>query len=101
MFAEEQEVVALGGDAHLGPEELKEATAPHVSPQKFHSFLEQSTEDSRKETVLLDVRNLYETRVGHFDKVREFQFSASECCSRAIQNVENRSDRLPRLPYIC
>ncbi len=69
VLRNEQEVVALGGSTQMGLEELKEATALHVSPQQFHSLLDQSVEDSTKETVLLDVRNLYETRVGHFDKV--------------------------------
>ena len=95
MVCEEQEVVALGGDAQMGPEELKEATAPHVSPQQFHSLLGKSTQDSTKDTVLLDVRNLYETRVGHFDKVRRLHKAAcmsSQCTIQ--QNVAMRVDQL-------
>ncbi|BDA43290.1 probable thiosulfate sulfurtransferase/rhodanese-like domain-containing protein at N-terminal half [Coccomyxa sp. Obi] len=63
-----QEVVALGDGPVSDPQELEKTTAPHVSPQLFHDLLDQSKEGSSKETVLLDVRNLYETRIGHFHK---------------------------------
>ncbi len=64
--------------------------APHLTPQQFHDMLlhsvpattdtqtgpdtegapTQSRTGAEKETVLLDARNVYETRVGHFAKVR-------------------------------
>ncbi len=61
--------MALGDGPVSDPQELEKTTAPHVSPQLFHDLLDQSGESSPKETVLLDVRNLYETRIGHFHKV--------------------------------
>jgi len=69
LSVEEQEVVAFGAGPHMSPEELKVATAPHLTPQQFHDLLDQSSGDAFKKIVLLDVRNLYETRVGRFDKV--------------------------------
>lgn len=63
-----QEVVSMGAFEHPDPTALEAAVAPHVAPQQFHTLLEQAA-DEQKPTVLLDVRNLYETRVGHFAKV--------------------------------
>ena len=60
-----QEVVALGGPQHP-PAQLVAAAAPHVPPHQWHALLEAASGD---DTVLLDVRNRYETRVGHFRKV--------------------------------
>ncbi|KAK9843948.1 hypothetical protein WJX81_000209 [Elliptochloris bilobata] len=57
-----KEVVSLGG-APLDLGVLAAAAAPHVTPQEFHALLERA--DSRgKPPVLLDVRNLYESRIG-------------------------------------
>ena len=57
--------MALGGPQHP-PAQLPAAAAPHVPPQAWHALLESA---SGEDTVLLDVRNRYETRVGHFRKV--------------------------------
>lgn len=76
-----QEVVSIGvagGGPHLSPRELEANAAPHVSPQQFHALLEQVS-DKQHPTLLLDVRNLYETRVGHFAKVRSFCHVAPLC----------------------
>ncbi|OLP89383.1 Rhodanese-like domain-containing protein 6 [Symbiodinium microadriaticum] len=40
-----------------------QARAPHLSPQEWHEKLARGGED----LVLFDVRNFYETRIGHFD----------------------------------
>jgi predicted sulfurtransferase len=37
----------------------------HISPQEFHKVLESSI--GRSDIILLDARNLYETRLGHFE----------------------------------
>jgi predicted sulfurtransferase len=51
--------------------------ARHVEAAEFHSLLEQACQarsqghdDERKETVLFDARNLYETQLGRFVAVR-------------------------------
>jgi predicted sulfurtransferase len=66
-----QEVVSFGLEA-CGPavsvKELQTTAAPHVSPSQFHALLEEPPHQQRPK-VLLDVRNLYETRVGYFAKV--------------------------------
>lgn len=43
-----------------------EHTARHLSPAEFHDMLSQGEEGV--ETVLLDARNLYESRIGYFSK---------------------------------
>lgn len=63
-----QEVVSLGVAEPLDPTALDTIAAPHVSPQEFHELIERAHHEQQS-TVLLDVRNLYETRVGHFAKV--------------------------------
>ena len=63
-----QEVVSLGGTLP-GPHALAAAAAPHVTPQAFHALLA-SARDEPGRTVLLDVRNLYETRIGRMRAVR-------------------------------
>ena len=57
--------MATGGLPGPPPGELADATAVHLPPQEFHTLLERSGD----EAVLLDVRNLYETRIGHFSRV--------------------------------
>jgi predicted sulfurtransferase len=65
-----QEVVSLGGPM-VHPAELARSAAPHVCPADFHQLLQEAQQgQSDKETVLLDTRNIYETRIGHFLVVR-------------------------------
>ena len=71
-----QEVVATGGLPGPPVDELAGATATHLSPQDFHAMLERSGD----EAVLLDVRNLYETRVGRFSRVMHSLFSTDLHC---------------------
>ena len=65
-----QEVVALQATASCSPAQLPQAAAPHALPQDFHSLIARAEQQAEKETVLLDVRNFYETRIGRFSKVR-------------------------------
>jgi predicted sulfurtransferase len=84
--------VTLGALAEGRADPLKN-TAPHLTPAQFHEELQraahtqssnstttvdgnssspQSTSDTdRKEVVLLDARNAYETTIGHFKAVRQ------------------------------
>ena len=64
-----QEVVALHSTASCSPSQLPQAAAPHALPQEFHNIIARAEQQSSKETVLLDVRNYYETRIGRFQKV--------------------------------
>ena len=61
------EVVSLGVPGSMAP--LSE-TGRHVSPREFHELLQQassaSASASTKPVVLLDARNVYESRIGHF-----------------------------------
>ena len=65
--AGKQEVVSLGGGAR-DPEELAAAAAPHITPQAFHALLVGKARGGGP-TVLLDVRNVYETRIGQMQAV--------------------------------
>lgn len=65
-----QEVVAGSFKGSSAPAKLPQATAPHVTPQRFHDILAEAEKQPERETVLLDVRNHYETRVGCFHRVR-------------------------------
>ena len=82
---------AADADADAGAAgPLLPAGARHVEPQEFHAMLAEaeaaaavggaaastgcdtassSSGSSTKETVLVDARNLYETRIGHFEAV--------------------------------
>lgn len=64
-----QEVIALQSTASCSPAQLPKAAAPHALPQDFHSIIARAEQQADKETVLLDVRNFYETRIGRFQKV--------------------------------
>ena len=53
------------------PSELASLAAPHVSPARFHELLEAATTGrTDREVILLDARNIYETRIGRFMVVR-------------------------------
>lgn len=41
----------------------------HLNPQQFHDTLLSARSAPSEDTVLMDVRNLYETCIGHFDVV--------------------------------
>ena len=60
----------MGSSDSCNPAELLEAAAPHASPQAFHEMIARAEQQPDKETVLLDVRNHYETGIGLFQKVR-------------------------------
>lgn len=59
----------MGSSDSSNPAEVLEAAAPHASPQAFHDIIARAEQQADKETVLLDVRNHYETSIGHFQKV--------------------------------
>lgn len=56
-------VCKLLEEADAYQELSSQARAPHLSPQEWHEKLARGGED----LVLFDVRNFYETRIGHFD----------------------------------
>ncbi|CAE7029235.1 STR6 [Symbiodinium natans] len=56
-------VCKLLDEAEAYQELSSQDRAPHLSPQEWHERLEQGGDD----LVLFDVRNFYETRIGHFD----------------------------------
>ena len=62
------EVVSLGVPEQMAP--LSES-GRHVSPREFHELLHGASADSRTASiapvVLLDARNVYESRIGHFE----------------------------------
>ncbi len=55
------ELVSLGGtvDPSL-------PSGRHLTPQEFHSFLDDAERGKRADVVLLDTRNVYETEIGRF-----------------------------------
>ena len=63
-----QEVVALGRSV-WGVEELAQRAGRHASPSQFHAMLDAAPQ-LPKPTVLLDARNIYESRIGTFQAVR-------------------------------
>ena len=69
-----QEVVSLGVRGSLNSARLQQSAAPHASPRHFHEMLAKAEEDSDMGTLLLDVRNHYETRIGSFQAVRLCRF---------------------------
>ena len=58
----------------LNSAKLQQSAAPHASPRHFHEMLAKAEEDSDMGTLLLDVRNHYETRIGSFQAVRLCRF---------------------------
>ncbi|KAK9828526.1 hypothetical protein WJX72_000594 [[Myrmecia] bisecta] len=62
-----KEVVTMGSStAKIPPDKLPDVTARHVAPSEFHALLHGDA-PTDKPTVLLDARNMYETRIGHFE----------------------------------
>lgn len=59
----------MGSTNSCSPAQRCQAAAPHASPQQFHSIIAGAEDCPEKETVLLDVRNHYEARIGRFQKV--------------------------------
>ena len=49
--------------------ELPQRAARHASPAEFHALLDAAGQ-LPKSTVLLDARNIYESRIGKFHAVR-------------------------------
>lgn len=66
-----QEVVSLGGKFLADPAKLPDQTAIHLLPEHWHALLQADDAGCGKmPPVLLDARNIYETRIGHFSSVR-------------------------------
>lgn len=66
-----QEVVSLGASLQCSANELQEQTAQHLDPVHWHeALLDFQSGKVNKPAVLLDARNIYETRIGHFKAVR-------------------------------
>ena len=65
-----QEVVSLGRIIAANPQQLQQQTGTHLSPQQWHAILERGSQAPQSAPVLLDARNIYETRIGHFSSVR-------------------------------
>ena len=63
-----QEVVALGKSV-CSVGELPVMAGRHASPRQFHAMLDSAAMHS-KPTVLLDARNMYESRIGRFEAVQ-------------------------------
>jgi UPF0176 protein len=80
------EIIRLGVDAPV------EGRAAHLSPQEFHKLAQQS-----EEYTILDVRNYYESEVGHFP-------NAVRTCTRTFdelpQWVEANMDSLKKKPLL-
>ncbi|CAI9561634.1 unnamed protein product, partial [Staurois parvus] len=74
-----QEIVPMGVDPHKVS--YKE-TAMHLSPEEFHKRVEQYLSASlheHKDTILLDCRNFYESKIGQFQNclapdIRKFSY---------------------------
>ena len=65
-----QEVVSLKDALQCHPDELPQRTGQHLSPEEWHATLHEGSSGQGTRPVLLDARNIYETRVGHFKAVR-------------------------------
>ncbi|KAM9330652.1 thiosulfate sulfurtransferase/rhodanese-like domain-containing protein 2 [Gastrophryne carolinensis] len=74
-----QEIVPMGVD----PQKVSyKETAKHLSPEEFHARLEQylsTAPHEQKNTILLDCRNFYESKIGHFQNclapdIRKFSY---------------------------
>ena len=64
-----QEVVSLGVNVAPSPQQLQKQTGTHLSPQQWHDHLQRACQANDEAPVLLDARNIYETRIGHFSSV--------------------------------
>lgn len=61
-----KELVSLGPGG-MNFDAVKYRGGQHLSPEEFHAMLtKKSKSGSKKEVVLLDTRNIYETRIGGF-----------------------------------
>jgi hypothetical protein len=80
----------MGSSDSCNRAELLEAAAPHASPQAFHDMIARAEQQADKETVLLDVRNYYETSIGLFQKVR-FPLSVLACVHNLQLSPGSRS----------
>ena len=58
-----KELVSLGPGGHV--DVVQHPGGKHLSPEEFHSML--TTDGVKEDVVLLDTRNIYETRIGQFD----------------------------------
>lgn len=74
-----QEIVPMGVDPH---KVCYKETAIHLSPEEFHKRVEQFLSASlyeHKDTILLDCRNFYESKIGRFQNclapdIRKFSY---------------------------
>jgi predicted sulfurtransferase len=62
-----KEVVSLDLTAEEEVAVRATPTGVHLSPEAFHAQLQSVQEGTESNVVLVDVRNLYETRIGRFD----------------------------------
>jgi predicted sulfurtransferase len=81
MVRQVDELVTLGPKA-AGRANVSN-TGQHLSPEAFHEQLQQV--QGRQDVVLLDARNIYETRIGSFASVRRIQSNAA--CMHDITDV--------------
>ena len=58
-----KELVSLGVGGSV--DQMQHPGGQHVSPEEFHSML--TTKGIKEDVVLLDTRNIYETRIGQFE----------------------------------
>lgn len=69
--------------------ELPELAGRHASPAQFHAMLDAAPK-LPKPTVLLDARNIYESRIGNFQAVRAP--SPSRLSDPLCQSLDRFSD---------
>ncbi|XP_075787320.1 thiosulfate sulfurtransferase/rhodanese-like domain-containing protein 2 isoform X2 [Pelodiscus sinensis] len=74
-----EEIVPMG----IEPNEVSyKETGVHLSPEEFHKEVEQYLSQAQSDTVLLDCRNFYESKIGHFrgclaPDIRKFSYFPS------------------------
>ncbi len=73
-----KEIISLGRD-DIRPSEF---TGPYISPKHLQTIL-----DERQEVLLLDTRNVYETRVGAFEGAIELGISSFRQFPEAIESL--------------
>ncbi|XP_074850591.1 thiosulfate sulfurtransferase/rhodanese-like domain-containing protein 2 isoform X2 [Carettochelys insculpta] len=74
-----EEIVPMGID--LNKVSYKE-TGIHLSPEEFHKEVEKYLSQAHSDTILLDCRNFYESKIGHFQgclapDIRKFSYFPS------------------------
>lgn len=79
-----QEVVSLGRKVAAGPQQLQKQTGIHLSPQQWHAHLQRVSQGTEDALVLLDARNIYETRIGHFSSVSAPTMVLLENCFNCV-----------------